>query len=57
MSRDPDVLLLQVAVCDVVIAPVGNRIELQAMRELHLVGLAQLLELLPSLPGSRALRP
>lgn len=45
----PDVLLLEVAVCDVVVAPVRHRIELQAVGELHLVGLAKLLELLPSL--------
>jgi hypothetical protein len=44
------VLLFEVAVCDVVVAPVWHRIELQAMRELHFVGLAKLLELLPSLP-------
>jgi hypothetical protein len=50
-----DVLLLQVAVCDVVVAPVRHRIELQAVGELHLVGLAKLLELLPSLPMALAL--
>jgi len=44
-----DVLLLEVAVCDVVVAPVRHRIELQAVGELHLFGFAKLLELLPSL--------
>jgi hypothetical protein len=38
-----------------VVAPVRHRIELQAVRELHLVGFAKLLELLPSLPGAPAL--
>lgn len=50
-----DVLLLEVAIGNVVIAPVGYRVELQAVGELHLVGLAQLLELLPSLPLPLAL--
>jgi hypothetical protein len=44
-----NVLLLQVAVCDVVVAPVRHRIELQAVRKLHLFCLAKLLELLPPL--------
>lgn len=44
-----NVLLLEVAVCNVVVAPVGHRIKLQAVGKLHLVGLAKLLELLPSL--------
>jgi len=42
-------LLLEVAVGNVVVAPVRHRIELQAVRELHLVCLAKLLELRPSL--------
>jgi hypothetical protein len=44
------ILFLEVAVCDVVVAPIGHGIELQAVGELHLVGLAKLLKLLPSLP-------
>jgi hypothetical protein len=47
---DFDVLLLEVAVGNVVVAPVRHRIELQAVGELHLVGFAELLELHPSLP-------
>lgn len=43
------VLLLEIAVGNVVVAPVRHRIELQAVRELHVVGLAKLLELLGSL--------
>jgi hypothetical protein len=43
------VLLLEVAVCNVMVAPVWHCIKLQAVRELHLFGLAKLLELLPSL--------
>ena len=50
-----DVLFLEVAVCDVVVAPVRHRIKLQAVGELHLVGLAKLLELLPSFPVPLAL--
>jgi hypothetical protein len=50
-----DVLLLQVAICDIVVAPVWHCIELQAMGELHLFGFAKLLELLPSLALSLAL--
>ena len=48
-------LFLEVAVCDVVVAPVGHRIELQAVGKLHLVGLAKLLELLPPLAVPLAL--
>jgi hypothetical protein len=43
------VLLLEVAVCNTVAALVRHRIELQAVRELHLIGLAKLLERLLSL--------
>lgn len=42
------VQFLEIAIGDVVAAPVGDRIELQAVGELHLVGLAKPLELLPS---------
>jgi hypothetical protein len=45
----PDILLLEVAVGNIVVAPVGDRIELQTVGELHLVGLAKLLELLAPL--------
>lgn len=51
-----DVLLLQVAVGHVVVTPVRYRIELQAVGELHLVGFAKLLELLPSLALPLALK-
>ena len=51
-----DVLLLQVAVGNIVVAPVRHRIELQAVGELHLFGLAKLLELLPFFALSLALR-
>ncbi len=44
-----DVLLLEIAVSDVVVTPVGHRVELQAMGKLHLVGLSKLLKLLPPL--------
>ena len=37
------------------VAPIWHRIELQAVRELHLLGFAKLLELLPSLALSLAL--
>lgn len=50
-----DVLLLEVAVGNVVVAPVRHRIELQAVGKLHLFCLAKLLELLPSLPIPLAL--
>jgi hypothetical protein len=43
------VLLFQIAVGDIVVAPVGHCIELQAVGELHLFGFTKLLELLPSL--------
>jgi hypothetical protein len=43
-----NVLFLQIAVGDIVVAPVRHRVELQAVGELHFVGLAKLLELLPS---------
>ena len=48
-------VLLEIAVGDVVVAPVGHSIKLQTVRELHLFGLAKLLELLPSLLFSLAL--
>ena len=43
------ILLLEVAVGNIVVAPVWHCIKLQAVGELHLFGLAKLLELLPSL--------
>ena len=52
-----NVQFLEIAVGDVVAAPVRHRIELQAVRELHLVGLAKLLELLASLSLAVALLP
>lgn len=48
---DLNVLFLEIAVSNVVIAPVWHSIELQAVGELHVVGLAELLELLPPLSG------
>lgn len=61
---EENVHLLEVAVGNVVVAPVWDCIELQAVGEFHLVDLAKLLKLLPSLlcpllfsPGpSRAIR-
>jgi hypothetical protein len=44
-----NVQFLEIAVGDIMAAPVWHSIELQAMRELHLVRLAKLLELLASL--------
>jgi hypothetical protein len=51
----PDILLLEVAVGNIVVAPIGHRVKLQAVGELHLVGFAKLLELLAPLAISFAL--
>jgi len=50
-----NIQLLEIAIGDIVAAPVGHRVELQAVGELHLVGLKKLSELLPPFACSLAL--
>lgn len=46
-----NIQLLEIAIGDIVAAPVGHRVELQAMGELHFVGLQKLRKLLPPFPN------
>jgi hypothetical protein len=50
-----DILFLEIAVGNIVVAPIGHRVKLQAVRELHLVGFAKLLKLLAPFAVSFAL--